>query len=169
MSESNGETDVFRTGTGALEFAPWRTPFSDAEVRILEVAYAPQPVQRCREFVITRLNGSSPAAALAVRVADIDVGVVYRASFGWISAFRVLDEHGLLQLWAKTDELGGRPARTTFRVRNHAWSEESVISFSGTSDGWSFIIASDDDCLEVVCPEPPVIVEEGPWREPAAG
>lgn len=81
-------------------------------------------------------------------------------SFDTVSAFRVLDEHGLTQLWEKTAELGGRPGQTTFKVRNHLWTEESLISFLGAQDGWSFVIASDWDCVEIVALTPPTILEE---------
>jgi hypothetical protein len=87
---------------------------------------------------------------------------VYRLSFDTVSAYRVLDEHGLMQFWQKTEELGGRPGQTTFRVRNHLWSEESPLSFLGTQDGWSFVIATDDDCIEIVARTPPAIELEEP-------
>jgi hypothetical protein len=73
-----------------------------------------------------------------------------------VIAFRVLDEHGLDEFWEKTTELGGRPGRTTFRVRNHLWTKESPLSFLGT-DGWSFVLVTNSDCIEVVCKAPPVV------------
>jgi hypothetical protein len=73
---------------------------------------------------------------------------------------RLLDEGGLLEFWEKTKELGGRPGKTTFRVRNHAWTDESFVSFLATNDGWSFVIASDNECLEVLSANPPTITEE---------
>lgn len=84
---------------------------------------------------------------------------IYRVTFDAISAVRLLDEGGLLEFWGKTAEFGSRPGRTTFRVRNHGWTKESPISFL-CSDGWSFVIASQNECLEVVSTDPPKIAEE---------
>lgn len=79
-------------------------------------------------------------------------------SFAHVSAFRVLDEDGLTELWhasAKTP----RPAQTTFRVRGHKWQFESELSWlmGGTEDFYSFMIATDGDCLEVVSSKEPSI------------
>lgn len=132
-------------GSGTFEFGAWATPFSDATVEILEVAYAP------------RRGGRAPQDAdLVARVHDRDADRVYRLVFPSIAAMRLVDEGGLLELWRMTATLGGRPGRTTFRVRNHAWTDESVLAFVGT-DGWSFVIATEDMCLEVVTATAPTI------------
>jgi hypothetical protein len=146
-------------GSGAFEFGEWTTPFTDAAVDILEVSYAPgpappPPAHRHAASPLREHDGSD----LVVRVHDRDAGVTYRLAFPTIAAMRLLDEGGLLEIWQKTTELGGRPGRTTFRVRNHAWTNESVLSFLA-SDGWSFVIASDDACLEVVSATAPAITE----------
>lgn len=96
---------------------------------------------------------------LVARVCSLDTKSIYRLVFPAIAAMRLLDEGGLLEFWQKTQKLGGRPGLTTFRVRNHAWAHESVVSFLG-SDGWSFVIASDNECLEVVSVSAPIITEE---------
>ena len=131
-------------GTGEFEFGDWVTPFTDAEVDILDLAYA-----------ATGQSGS----ALVVRVQLRGGERIYRLVFQTITALRLLDEGGLIAVWQKTAELGGRPGRTTFRVRNHAWTQESVIPFLA-SDGWAYVIATDDDCLEVVSPSAPTITSE---------
>ena len=69
-------------------------------------------------------------------------------------AFRVLDEGGLIELWGETAAQGGRPGMSTFGVTGHAWSEESFIEFQ-FGDGWSYVVATSDDCLEIVAADPP--------------
>ncbi len=117
----------------------WRTPFENARVELERVEYL-------------YLQGG----ALRFWVRDYDASSLYLVFFEVVSAFRVLDEHGLLELWEKTSELGGRPAARTFKVRNHAWTKESPITFLA-SDGWSYIMATDFDCIEIVSVTPPEI------------
>lgn len=136
---------------GDIVFGPWATPFADAAVDILGVAYAPSP------------GGDGPD--LTARVRDLGSGRVWRVVFPTIAAMRLLDEGGLVEVWQRTAEIGGRPGRTTFRVRNHGWTRESPVTFLA-SDGWSFVIASDDLCLEVVSATPPLIAEEQAARLP---
>ena len=81
-------------------------------------------------------------------------------------AFRALDEGGLPEFWGETKARGGRPGLTTFRVRNHAWSHESFASFfHDNAEGWSYVIATSDLCVEVVAWNPPEITRETPASE----
>jgi hypothetical protein len=132
-------------GPGEIAFAVWATPFTDAAVDILGVACAQSP--------------GDDGLGLTARVRDLGTGHVYRVVFPTIAAMRLLDEGGLLEVWQRTAEIGGRPGRTTFRLRNHGWTRESPLTFLA-SDGWSFVIASDDLCLEVVSATTPAIAEE---------
>lgn len=146
-------------GSGEFEFGEWATPFTDAAVEILEIAYAPRDTgPHMPVHAPSHLRGQD-GRDLVARVHARDAKSIYRVVFPVIAAMRLLDEGGLIELWQKTQELGGRPGRTTFRVRNHAWTHESVVSFLA-SDGWSFVIASDDECLEVVSLTAPIITEE---------
>lgn len=131
-------------GSGEFEFGAWVTPFTDTAIDILEVAYGAR---------------GKDGSELVVRVRAHDANNAYRLVFPSIAAMRLLDEGGLIEFWQKTTELGGRPGRTTFRVRNHAWTRESPLSFQPT-DGWSFVIASDNECLEVVSVTVPTITAE---------
>ncbi len=149
-----------RFGSGDFEFAEWTTPFTDAAVEILEVAYAPRGATPAHMLVHAPSRWRDPEGRdLVARIHVRDAASIYRLVFPTIAAMRLLDEGGLLELWEKTTELGGRPGRTTFRVRNHAWTRESALSFLA-SDGWSFVIATDDECLEVVSATAPEITEE---------
>jgi hypothetical protein len=127
-------------GDDKFAFEVWRTPFEDSDIQLAGLNY-------------------SEGEALSFRVRVQETGSTYRIFFERVSAFRVLDEHGLLELWEKTKELKGRPASTTFKIRNHLWTKESPISFAH-SDGWSFVVASDAACVEIVARTAPTITLE---------
>lgn len=124
----------------AFAFLPWQTPFENSRIELTGVEYTQD-------------------ATLTFRVYVRETRSTYRISFEQVSAFRVLDEHGLLEIWDKTKEMGGRPGSATFRVRNHLWTKESPLSFLA-SEGWSYLTATDDDCIEVVSGTEPTIVQE---------
>lgn len=128
-----------RNDEAPFAFGPWETPFENARVELRRVEYR---------------NGG----ALEFDVHDLDADADYRVSFAEISAFRVLDEHGLQELWEKTSELGERPGASSFKVRNHAWTRESPITFLA-SEGWSYIVATDFDCIEIVSVIAPCITQ----------
>lgn len=162
MSGPTSQTETFKFGSGVFEFGEWKTPFADATIEVLEVVHSPPrrwPEAAAPHYRTNSLLRSHAAADLVARIYAYGLDKIFRVTFDTIEAMRLLDEGGLVELWAKTEALGGRPAQTTFRARNHAWTEESVLSFLAT-DGWSFMIASDNECLEVVSTNPPVIVEE---------
>ncbi|MBM2715501.1 hypothetical protein JQK88_30715 [Mesorhizobium caraganae] len=127
-------------GDGKFEFGAWTTPFEDEHVEILDVAYA------------------TKTGELVCRVESTDTGLIYRIC-AETSAFRVIDEHGLGEFWAKTRDLGGRPGATTFKVKNGPWSTESPISFA-CSNGWSYVVATDSDCIEMIAAATPTVKVE---------
>lgn len=157
MTDSDDDLPAFKFGSGEFEFGEWVTPFTDAEIEILEVLYSPK---RERHYRIDSLLPEHDDRDLVARIYIPDTDKIYRVVFPWISAMRLLDEGGLMELWVKTREFGGRPGQTTFRVRNHAWVRESFASFMSTDDGWSFVIASRNECLEVLTMTAPIITEE---------
>ena len=81
-----------------------------------------------------------------------------RFRFNNASAFRVLDEAGLLQLWEASSQ-NPRPAHATFRVRGHAWQDESVLVWIHGADKehFSYMIATGADCLEVITMDEPQV------------
>ncbi len=53
-------------------------------------------------------------------------------------------------MWG-ADAQAPRRGRITFKVRNHGWTEESPLSFvHGRVGGWSYVIATDDQCVEML-------------------
>ncbi|KQY19797.1 hypothetical protein [Rhizobium sp. Root482] len=157
------DTDPTVYGDESFEFREWVTPFSDLDVLVAEVGYAPDSLlpdaaEKLRPLSLFKESGRN---ALTIRLCDNgkDSDVVYKVCFETAHAFRIMDEIGLMELWQQTKKLGGRPARTSFQVRNHLWCRESPMSFFQT-DGWAYVIASIGDCVEIVSPRPPVISRE---------
>lgn len=145
-----------------VEFAPWQTQIANATVDLLEVRYLdgrlesdyPQKGRRYRKG--PRTPGLPNACELAATLFVPDEERIYRIKYAGVEGFRVLDERGLMELWDATAS-GGRPANTTFRVRGHGWSRESPLTFCYPHECWSWMLASDWDCLEVVCNTEPVV------------
>ena len=133
-----------------IEFAPWQTPFENERAEIQEVVYSPW------------LQGHGGAKFdLVIKLWIQSTQIKYLVAFEAISAFRVLDEHGLTDLWSRTAELGGRPGPTTFLVRNHRWLDESALIFAtGSRENWSFVIATGTDCVEIVALDHPTVTIE---------
>jgi hypothetical protein len=160
-------------GDGTFEFGRWETPFENADVELMEVVRGYGPLTRKDDEAAWERRSllKSPCEAtlvVLVRIHQTNGGQpgyfddpLYRVSFQDASAFRVLDEGGLSEFWYQTKKLGGRPGQTTFRVRNHEWFTESLLPWiHGTEEGWSYVIATSDDCIEVVAAAPPVITLE---------
>jgi hypothetical protein len=120
-----------------VEFSAWQTDIAESEVAILALQF--DALKRQLDVVLGQGDER------------------FVARFAEVEAFRVLDEGGLTQLWAASAE-NARPGRTTFRVRGHKWTSESEIVFHlGTSEGWSYVIATGDDCIEVLTRTEPLI------------
>ena len=129
----NGDTNTLDLTRDGVQFAKWRTAVQDDALALRSVGYSDA---RILTASFTALN----------RKEDVE----FRFPDTW--AFRVLDEGALLELWAASSE-APRPAQTTFRVRGHKWQDESFLAWiHGTSEPYfSYMIATDWDCLEVVC------------------
>lgn len=136
MANSENILDLTKDG---VQFAEWRTIVQDVHLELRSVSY----------------NADRSLVAVFTLMLD-DREVVFK--FKDTNAFRVLDEGALLEIWATSKETP-RPARTTFKVRGHMWQGESVLAWiHGTPEPyWSHMIATDDECLEVVCEDEPKV------------
>jgi len=156
-------------GDGTFEFARWETPFENTDVEVMEIAWGGGPLwhEDHKPQWAGRSLFKSPfdtRLTLVVRVHESNADEpgypndpLYFVTFQDVSAFRVLDEGGLLEFWRQTESLG-RSGGTTFRVRNHQWSRESLLAFlPGDEDGWSYVIATGGECVEVVARDTPEI------------
>ena len=146
-----------------IELGPWETPFADRRLAIVDVVYGNGGVEIVDHRRDRRLrvppSREVAESELRIRALALDDGSLYSVRFARVTAFRLLDEGGLLELWTATEALGGRPARTTFRARGHSWSRESPIPFEHAG-GWSYVLATDNECVEVLSDVAPAIALE---------
>ena len=138
-----------------MEFDTWATPFSEGEIHIVDLHWG------ARDWWIEYADGKryetkapfeSENEALLVSIFHRESETVYLVTFEYPIAFRLLDEHGLVEVWAEKQT----PANC-LKVKGHGWSKESAISFAMGEDGWSHIIATGDECVEVVCSASPKV------------
>jgi hypothetical protein len=122
-----------------VEFAAWTTGFEDDDLELVSLQFAND-----RSLVAVF---SSYQRAGRIRLTYSNTG-----------AFRVLDEGGLLELWAASQKTP-RPAQSMFRARGHRWQAESPLVWVHGSDenGFSYFVATDWHCLEVVTWDAPVV------------
>ncbi|TXN70475.1 hypothetical protein [Methylobacterium sp. WL6] len=158
-------------GIPDVEFAPWPTQVQNDGLDLVDLAFDPRvpPLPPDLQEGPSHPEGGTRAfgGTLRATFADPRGGRVARFAFRGVVAFRVLDEHGLLELWDASAKRP-RPARTTFRVRGHGWTRESPLVFdkTGDVDPYSHMVATDDLCLEVVCTVKPIVTivrADGGW------
>lgn len=172
---SNHDPATLDFTANGVEFAPWETEVKNDDLNLVGLTYAASPwVSFPQEGIKLEMPGQSVAADLTLEAVFLSrqkqAGVRFRFEDAW--AFRVLDESGLLELWKASSE-APRPAQATFRVRGHAWQAESVLLWVHHYDEehFSYMIATDDACLEVVTmvdPEieiVPAVVTKLPQRD----
>lgn len=124
---------------GGVQFSAWSTDVENDDLRLLSLSLSEKRVLTAMFF--------SREKDRRVRFTFVDA-----------RAFRVLDEGGLVELWTAS-KTSSRPAETTFRVRGHSWQAESPLAWVHGSDdtGFSYFVATDWDCLEVVVAEQPTV------------
>lgn len=145
------------------EFAQWQTPFEKGDIQILQTCfgngggYVGYPKEELL-YEFDRTN-HQPWGSLTIRLFHKETSTIYRVLFREVGAFRMLDEDSLLELG---DKANSQILGSTVRVRNHAWSRESVIGFlNHTKDGWSWLITSENWCIEILClGEPHIDIEK---------
>ena len=135
MTEDSG--DLTKDG---VVFAAWETPVTNSDLSLKFVRF--------------------DAEKEILKAAFKDYATQQRISFTFANCwtFRVLDERGLTELWNASSKTP-RPAQTTFMVRGHTWQLESSLEWLWNCDApyFSYMIATNSDCLEVIAPAPPDI------------
>ena len=136
MSDSENVLDLTADG---VQFAVWQTGVENDELNLVSLSLT---------------NERTLTATFVSKQKQAEVTFTFLDA----RAFRVVDEGGLLELWGASKD-NPRPAQTTFRVRGHLWQSESPLAWiHGTSEPYfSYMIATDWDCLEVVSFEPPEV------------
>ncbi|ABV38301.1 hypothetical protein Ssed_3697 [Shewanella sediminis HAW-EB3] len=136
-------------------FDTWDTPFNEGELFLVNATWGGD------EWSVSYPDGKTyrlpmPTGSkeiLTLTLFHLETEAIYELRFQSASAFRVLDEGGLLDIWSEK-----QTNHNCFKVKGHGWSEGSPVSFAmGSDDGFSYCISTDDDCVEVVCDQPPEI------------
>jgi hypothetical protein len=142
-----------------VQFAEWPTEVQDDNLTLVGIRYGGHAqidfVKDGAAIELTLDYADDQDDLVATFISrEKMAGVVFR--FERVSAFRVLDEHGLVELWnASKNE--SRPASTTFKVKGHLWQTESELSWIMWDCEHSFMVATNSDCLEVVTDCEPTI------------
>ena len=150
--------------TKTIETAPWNTLLDGSELHILSAGFSRDNefglgIKNEKYYEVENSHFKNPTfTQLVVRVFSEKLEAVYQIHFFDVGAFRVLDEHGLQEMM---EPLGKTDTFPTFRVRHHGWTEESPLSFHmGTEKGWSYVVMTGWDCVEVLTQSEPRIVFE---------
>ena len=150
-----------------IEFGAWSTSLLEKEIYILSVGYSKEnefglQIKQEKHYLIENSHFKNPILTeLLVRVFCVDSEEVYKIQFYDVGGFRVLDEHGLQEIIKTGLNKIDWPTYPTFRVRHHGWSSESPLSFDmGTNDGWSYMIMTGWDCVEVLTSSEPKVTLE---------
>jgi hypothetical protein len=136
----------------AVTFEPWDSDISDDDLHVMQVQYLRGELQfgiRTGDdewTTYTRPATLDLPSDLRILLFNVTRESVYTIDFYGVSAFRVLDEHGLLEIW----NAGQRPNRALFRVGGHGWTKESELSFFMPGQSFSWMIATSNDCVEVI-------------------
>ena len=167
MSNNDENAAILDLTARGVEFAEWQTGVENDDLVLARVNFdLGSPlftlVQEGLTFALPP-DGSQRRHLLEATFISVDKRAIVRFGFPDVIAFRVLDEGGLLELWAASSA-NPRPARSTFRARGHQWASESPLTFLAEGDlpRFSYFVVTDTDCLEVVCINEPSVREIGP-------
>ena len=153
--------DLDYTAKG-IQFTPWPTEVQDDELYLGKLSY--ENKASIAQIAPDGLTLGLPAGDLSqsymleAYFVSVKKRLIVKFGFGEVIAFRVLDENALLELW-DASQGNSRPARTTFRARGHKWQAESFLAFmsADSSPRFSYFVATEEECLEVVCKDEPVV------------
>ena len=136
-----------------IEFAEWQTPVEFDELQLVDLKYQAATAVGFPQEGFSLRSPNKPlleAGSLEATFLSRQKRSMVCFRFDAVAAFRVLDEHGLVDMWSSPAR--ANPGSATFKVRGHQWQEESfLVWFHGTDkDQYSWMIATGWDCLEVV-------------------
>ncbi len=139
-----------------MEVKDWNTPFSEGSIYIVDLSWNGKNFSiKYPDGNMYNLSGSKrhDKYPLIVSVFHVESEGVYDLMFKFVSGFRLLDEGGLLEIWNE-----GESFSNCALIKGHGWEQESPITFlSGFEDEWSHLIATENECVEVVSREHPEI------------
>ena len=143
-----------------MKTSDWHTPIEKGELNILSVSWSSwdwyTKSTTANNYNICNSDElDSNSLEVIVMHNSGDLAEIYKLVFSGVGAYRLLGEHGLPEIF----EIGGVEVNT-FKVRGNGWSKESPSSFyMHTHDGWSYMLATGDECVEVLCSQPPNIIK----------
>lgn len=166
MNNDEAETSSLDFTANGVEFSPWSTEVENDQLFLGRLSFeegAPLVTLPEEGLALSLPSGRTQDHALEATFVSSDKKAVIRFGFNGVIAFRVLDENGLLELWSASAATP-RPAQSTFRARGHKWMDESFLVFldRGEKARFSYFVATNDLCLEVVCRDEPEVTEIGP-------
>ena len=139
-----------------MEVREWKTPFSKGDLHIVDLSWNGGHLSvDYAEGNRYELVGSKRHSiySLIISLFHVETESIYDLKFRNVGVFRLLDESGLLELW-KENEV----SLNSLLIKGHAWSKESPLTFlMGYEEGWSHLVATQDDCVEIVSDEHPEI------------
>lgn len=143
-----------------IEFREWTTPVEFDDLQLVDLKFQ---ATSSIGFPQDGFSLRSPANRL-VEPGCLEATFLSREKrslitfrYAAVAAFRVLDEHGLTDLWASSNR--AQPGSTTFRVRGHLWQKESfLVWFHGSDESqFSWMVATGWHCLEVITDVEPLV------------
>lgn len=150
----------------AIEFAAWPTVIENDDLVLGRLNFdlgSPLVSFPSGKSLSLSFDSSPALHVLEATFISIEKEMVVRVASNDVIAFRVLDENGLVALWEASHAIS-RPGRATFRATGHKWTEESFLVFLGESQQprFSYFVATNDLCLELVCFSEPLVEVLGP-------
>ena len=146
-----------------VEFAEWKTSVEFDELQLVDLRFQSTTAVGFPQEGFTLSIPRNPLlekGCLEATFLSRQKRAIVTFRFDAVAAFRVLDEHGLLNIWASPN--CAKPAPATFRVKGHQWQKKSfLVWFHGADeDRVSWMIATGWECLEVVTDAEPAVTEE---------
>ena len=135
-----------------IEFAPWPTDVEDDDLTLVGLRNGGHAAINFVKDVHTielTLNYADCERGLEATFISREKMASVVFYFRDVSGFRVLDENGLVDLW-NAPKNTPRPASTTFRVKGHLWQTESELLWIMRGCEFSYMVATDWDCLELI-------------------
>ena len=159
--DSDGRSIEYREGEGLsmIEFERHESILSDSELTVIDVRWGGGEfgIYDAEDNVTYahKADDGFDECELYVDVFSHKFKSIYRIEFQYIYGYRLLDEGGLLDFWSSPNYDCAK-LRPIARTRNSPWSKESIIPFI-YSKGISYLIITENECVEVITDQEPTI------------
>lgn len=135
-----------------VQFKAWHTPVEDDDLILGRVKFdAGSPLATFADGTSLSLPPEPTRFPLVATFISSNKHAIVTFGFPAVTAYRVVDENGLVELW-DANAKHPRPTASTFRVRGHQWSKESFLAFvdEDPKGAFSYVVATQNLCLEVI-------------------